>query len=156
MSAIDSLSTASPPSTNNAFNALGSEEFVRIMFTELTNQDPLEPTDTSQILEQISSIRAIESDLQLTDRLQSLVSQSELSVAGGLIGKTVSGVDVASGRVQDVVTSVSASSDGAVLNLAGGARVPMRLVSEISDPGAVDADGTPSSDDGGADEPGDS
>lgn len=134
MSAITSATSQSPPSATNSFNAITSEEFIRIMFSELTNQDPLAPNDTKAVLEQISSIRSIESDLKLTSELQSLVSQNELASAGTLIGKFVTGLQEEGLRVGDIVLSVSATRDGAVLNLANGQRVKMSRVDEIIDP----------------------
>lgn len=149
MSAIDSVSTATPPSTTgNGFSDLSSEEFVNIMFSELTNQDPLEPTDTKEIIDQISSIRSIESDLQLTDKLESLVDQNQLSMAGTLIGKVVSGLSGEGSRVTDQVVSISSTSEGAELNLAGGHRVPMNQVDQIFDPALIDDGGASDEDEG--------
>ena len=48
---------------SSGFGALDSEEFLNIMFTELQNQDPFEPNDSSALLEQLNSIRSIESDM---------------------------------------------------------------------------------------------
>ncbi len=139
MSAIPSVSSAAPASTTNAFNALSSEDFVRIMFTELTNQDPLAPSDTKAVLDQISSIRSIESDLKLTSKLETLVSQNELASAGTLIGKFVSGLTVEGTRVGDLVLSVSATKNGAILNLASGDKVSMSRIEEIIDPATLGA-----------------
>ncbi len=109
----------------DAFSSLSSEEFTRIILTELRNQDPLEPNDTGALLEQLSSIRSIQSDLELSDRLESVVLQNEFAGAAGLIGKRVSGLTETGQRVEDVVASVSRGSDGTILNLLGGKRVPM-------------------------------
>jgi flagellar basal-body rod modification protein FlgD len=139
MSAIPSVSSAAPASSTNAFNALSSEDFVRIMFTELTNQDPLAPSDTKAVLDQIGSIRSIESDLKLTSKLEALVSQNELASAGTLIGKFVSGLTDTGTRVGDLVLSVSATKNGATLNLASGDKIFMNRIEEIIDPAALEA-----------------
>lgn len=138
MSAIPSVSSAAPASTTNAFNSLSSEDFIRIMFTELANQDPLAPSDTKAVLDQISSIRSIESDLRLTSKLEALVSQNELASAGTLIGKFVSGLTDTGTRVGALVISVSATRNGAILNLASGDKVAMSRIEEIIDPSVLD------------------
>ena len=75
MSAISDFSTTNPASsTDDAFNTLSSAEFLQIIFTELQNQDPLEPQDSQAMLNQLSSLRSIESDTKMVDSLQSLVS----------------------------------------------------------------------------------
>lgn len=122
---------ATRTAAGDAFSRLSSEEFTKIILTELQNQDPLEPNDTSALLEQLSSIRSIQSDMELGDRLEAVVAQNELAGASGLIGKRISGLTDGYRRVEDEVLSVSRTDQGAVLNLKGGQRVPMRNLDEI-------------------------
>ena len=39
---------------SNRFNELSSEDFMKIIFTELQQQDPFEPNDSSALLEQLN------------------------------------------------------------------------------------------------------
>lgn len=112
----------------DAFSDLTSEEFVKIMFTELSNQDPLKPNDSNQMLEQLSSLRSIQSDIELGNKLESIVSQNQLSTAGSLIGKYVSGLTEDGSRVVGEVVSVSRTADGPVLRLSNNFRVPFKNV----------------------------
>ena len=141
MSTIDPISadptTIAGSPQADGFSQLTSEEFTKIIFTELSNQDPLEPNDTSALLEQLSMLRSIQSDIDMMDRLSSIVDQSELAGASNLIGKLVSGITEENERVLDFVLSVSRTKDGAVLNLEQGGRVPMNNVDEIIDPIAL-------------------
>lgn len=123
----------------DAFSSLSSEEFTKIILAELRNQDPLQPNDTGALLEQLSSIRSIQSDMELSTRIESVVSQNEFASAAGLIGKRVSGLTDASKRVEDEVVSVSRTDSGAVLNLKGGKRMPMSGLDEILAPVAAGA-----------------
>jgi len=136
-SATNASATGSSAAPANGFDSLSSQEFLRIMFSELANQDPLKPNDTQAVLDQISSIRSIESDLNLSDKLESLVSQNQLASAGTLIGKFVSGLSDSGGRAGDLVLSVSSTKNGAVLNLASGDRINMSRVEEIIDPNLI-------------------
>ena len=132
MSAISSLaSSAAGVSTQDAFSALSSEQFVKIIFTELSKQDPLQPNDSKALLEQLSSLRNIQSGIDLSNKLTSLVAQNELSAASGLIGRTVSGISDDYERVQGVVQKVIRASDGAVLALANGQRIHMSNLDQV-------------------------
>ncbi len=138
MSALDSLSssTSADPTTGaaskaNGFSALDSESFIKIIFTELSKQDPLKPNDTNALLQQLSSLRTIQSDIDMSDKLKNLVGQNELASAAGLIGHAVSGLSDTNERVVGTVTSISKTSGGAVLNFADGTRVSMHNVDEI-------------------------
>jgi flagellar basal-body rod modification protein FlgD len=135
-SGADTQSASKAP---NAFSDLTSEEFVKIMFTELSNQDPLKPNDSAALLEQMANLRSIQSDLELGGRLEALTTRGELAAAGGLIGKRVSGLTESGERVAGTVRSVSRTSEGPVLNLASGARVSFSQVDEMADAEPSDA-----------------
>jgi len=145
MSSIDGLGLPNnPTSSTDAFSALTSGEFLQIIFTELTNQDPLSPNDTQSMLNQLSTIRSIESDTQMVDSLTRLVNQNEFAAASGLIGSLVSGISLDNRRVADLVVSVSMTQDGPVLNLFDGSRMFFSNVDEIVGP--IDNDSPPDDD----------
>ncbi|HHN78508.1 MAG TPA: hypothetical protein ENK11_07540 [Phycisphaerales bacterium] len=132
------------------FSEISSEDFMSMMMSELTNQDPLKPNDTQQLLNQISSIRSIESDQSLLDSLGGMISSNEFASAANLIGTLVSGITEQGSRAADVVLSVSRTSDGPVLNLFDGSRVPFKNVDEVVAP--LDPNGeNDGNDDGGGD-----
>jgi flagellar basal-body rod modification protein FlgD len=112
----------------NAFSSLTSESFVKIIFSELGHQDPLQPSDSKALLEQLSSLRNIQSSMDLSSSMGALVSENQLSAASGLIGKSISGISEGADRVTGVVKSVSRTSDGAILNLVSGDKVRMSNV----------------------------
>ncbi len=135
MSAISSLASSfSSTGQTSGFSALSTEDFTKLVFTELTNQDPLSPNDTNALLQQISTIRSIQSDVDLSSSLKGLVSQNEFASAASLIGQPISGVSDQYERVQGNVKSVSRTADGPVLTLENGTRVPMNWVDSITAP----------------------
>jgi flagellar basal-body rod modification protein FlgD len=132
---MDAVSSLSPgavgTATQDAFSTLNSEQFVKIIFTELSKQDPLQPNDSKALLEQLSSLRNIQSSMDLQSKLGSLVAQNELSAASGLIGKTISGISDDFERTQGVVQSVIRDSSGAVLSLSNGKFVHMSNLDQV-------------------------
>jgi flagellar basal-body rod modification protein FlgD len=139
MSVVDALgSSASSSGSASAtgYSAMSAQDFTKLIFAELARQDPTNPTDTNALLQQISMIRNIQSDVDLSANLKTLVNQNELASASNMIGLSISGVSVANERVTDTVKSVSRTSDGTVLNLLGGGRVRMSNVDTINIAGA--------------------
>ncbi len=120
--------------SSNGFGDLTSDQFVEIMFAELRNQDPLKPSDSQAMLDQLSSLRSIESDLQFGERLDQLVDRNDFSAASGLIGSVVSGITTDSEQVIDTIFSVSKTSQGPVLNLSGGQRMKLDDIIEVANP----------------------
>ncbi len=135
MSAIASSSASSSASRadglGDKYSEMTSGDFLKVMFAELTRQDPLQPSETKDLLAQISTIRSIESNLTLTDNLKQMVRQNEAAGAGNLVGQTVRGVDANGESLEGVVRSVRISREGAALNLVGGQTIEMKNLQEI-------------------------
>ena len=134
MSQIPSVNPLDPINSrqiSNGFQDLKSEDFIRIIFTELSNQDPFAPSDSSALLDQLNSIRSIESDLKLTQQLEDLVFENKLAAAANLIGKTVSGLSEGLVRVEGNVVSVNREGDNVILRLNTGDRIPIDNIETI-------------------------
>ena len=117
----------------SSFSSMNSEEFVKIIFTELQNQDPFQPNDSSALLEQLNSIRSIESDMALTDQLKAIVFQNQLSGAGNLIGRYVQGLSTEGTRVDGKVISVIRQGDAIGVELDTGWIIEVDQVELIVD-----------------------
>ena len=122
---------------SDGFAAMSSKDFLKIMIQELRNQDPLKPQDTSKLMEQISSLRNIESQTSLQEQLKSLVSQNQVAAASNLIGKLVTGVDQTNTKASGLVTAVRVTSNGVLLQLDSGSEMLMNNVTGISDLNAL-------------------
>jgi len=122
----------------NGFSDLSSGEFLKIILAELSNQDPLAPNDTAAILEQLSSIRNIETQAQLDDKLNDLVTQNSISTSTNMIGKFVEGLDANNNQTEGIVESLSVRDGKPVLNLAGGGELSAERVTQVEDLGDLD------------------
>ncbi|MCE7974887.1 MAG: hypothetical protein DYG92_11300 [Leptolyngbya sp. PLA1] len=130
MATVDAINASASGSSagTSAFSALSSEDFTKIILQELSRQDPLQPSDTSTLIQQLSGLRSIQSDMDLGDKLQDLVRQNEFASATTLLGTRVTGRSIDNAEVEGVVKSVVRSSYGAVVTLEDSTRM---LVSDI-------------------------
>lgn len=133
MATVDLLGSATGTTGARAsgFSSMTSDEFAKIIFAELGRQDPLAPSDTSTLIQQVSGIRSIESNMDLTDKLNALVSQNEFAGAATLLGRKATGLTLQGVRISGVVESVSQSRDGAILNLENGLSLPVSSVEKV-------------------------
>ena len=131
--ATNPLYTVVRPNVGSRFSDMSTEDFIRIIFAELANQDPLAPSDSTALLQQPNSIRSIESDLQLIDQLKALVTENQLAAGSNLIGKFVTGLTASSDRVSGQVRSVSREGDSGVLTLDNGFSVTFDSLDTIHD-----------------------
>ena len=127
-SATNAASAATSPTTNPK-SILGKDDFLKLMVTQLQNQDPLNPTDDKDFMGQMAQFTSVE---QLTnmataiDRM-STASQSTQSIA--LIGKTVTYKKDDETTAEGVATSVAFGDDGAITIAVGDDQVkPNQIV----------------------------
>jgi flagellar basal-body rod modification protein FlgD len=122
-------------SSDTATNGLGSltpTDFLNMLIVELQNQDPLDPTDSTEILQQTGIMSQITSTTTLTDTLNALQTSDSISSASSLIGKTIAGTDANSNAVDGVVSSISIS-DGSVTATVGDSTVPLDNITSVQD-----------------------
>lgn len=117
--------------------ALRSEDFFRLLVTELKQQDPFEPAKTADMIGQVSQIRSIELSKQLTDTLTQLTRQQHTAGASDLLGKfVVAEVWTTDGMVSEIkgiVTGIRFNPDGsAILELDTGQAVRAADVTRIT------------------------
>src|SRR5438132_14093234 len=81
-------------------------DFIKMMVTQLQNQDPLQPAKNEELLAQMSQIGQLESSTELQTSLKSMVLQNNIGAAGNLIGKMVQGLDDSGKQTKGLVNSV--------------------------------------------------
>lgn len=115
---------------------MGSEDFFKILITEMQQQDPFEPTDTSDMIGQISDISTIETSKHLTDVLNKLTQQQHSAGTSELLGRfVIASLEDAEGtqyEIGGVVTGVQFEPDGsALLELDTGELIPAAKVTNV-------------------------
>lgn len=91
-SATSSTSTGglTTPSTGN--KTLGKNEFLKLLTTQLANQDPLAPTDNQAFIAQLAQFSAVEQSEQMVSRLDGLLmaqTAANQTATATLVGKDV-------------------------------------------------------------------
>jgi flagellar basal-body rod modification protein FlgD len=128
-----SSSSSSGSTTSGAtdrLNNLGTSDFIKLLVTELQQQDPMSPMDNSQILQQVGQIRSIQSTQQLTDTLSAVLLGQNMATGSGLLNKQVVALDDNANKVTGVVDRVTIENGTVKLHI-GDSTVSLTNVSEI-------------------------
>ncbi len=113
ISALNSTTPSNPAADNKPHDIkdLDVDQFLKLMITELTNQDPLNPMDNTQLVEQIGQIRQITATSQLSETLAVLQAGQNLTTASSLIGKEVTALTDQNENVAGVVDKITIDVD---------------------------------------------
>ncbi|NIA20596.1 MAG: hypothetical protein GWP05_01210 [Anaerolineaceae bacterium] len=111
LGAVASVGTILSEGSGRGIDEMSSMDFLKLLITQLSNQDPMEPMKSQELLEQLSAIRSLESNMTVSENFKKLLDYQELAGATLLIGSWVTGVDVngesVEGRVERVVMDAS-------------------------------------------------
>jgi flagellar basal-body rod modification protein FlgD len=114
--------TQSPTTSISKSKTLDYNAFLKLLVAQLQNQDPTNPTDATAFVSQLASFSSVEQQVNTNSKLDSLLTQTYLSQAGSLIGKTVKSSD---GTTSGTVASVAITSSGATATLTNGKTVTL-------------------------------
>ena len=107
---------ASSASTTQA-KPMGMEDFLKILLTQLTYQDPLKPMDNQEFMAQMAQFTSLEQTQQLNDKMTTLIANQAALQSVGLIGKTVDITAAGGSSIAGTVTALSFAGDSPSLTL---------------------------------------
>jgi len=124
---ISAISNAPPPQASDT-GATGMTQastkagmdydaFLKLLVAEMNNQDPLNPTDSTEYVAQFAAFSTVEQSIQTNKRLDTMMAVSALTQADALIGRTMTSSD---GSVSGEVSSIRAVDGGIQATLTSG------------------------------------
>ena len=132
-----SVDTLTPTGKSSVYG-LSTDDFMKLFLAQLQNQDPTKPMDDSQMLNELSQMTQVQTLQQVQQALQG----SQLAQSSALIGKNVTGLDVAGATVNGVVTSVVQSNDAGLVLQVGTQYIKPESVISVTAPAASGTTGT--------------
>ena len=112
VSELAGSSSTTATGTGQTITDMDGMDFLNLLITELSNQDPFEPMNNKEILEQLSAIRNLEANMTLSENIQSMVANQELASAAVLIGRVISGVDTDGQLIEGAVERIVLDASG--------------------------------------------
>ncbi len=124
VSSIDSYTTSAASTTAKEDLSLSTQDFLDIMITELTNQDPFEPMKNQDLLNQMSAIQQINSSQSmatsfetLMENFDAMLTRQDINSASAMVGQIVSGTNTSGASAYGKVVGVTVSGNNVLLGL---------------------------------------
>src|SRR3954469_22788481 len=124
------LALANTSSTGST-SSKDHDTFLQLLVAQMRYQDPMNPTDSTQLMAQNAQYTALEKMQDVSDGVQQLLSLQMSFGAAGMIGRQVSWIDSAGVKQTGVATGVSFPGTGPVLTV-NGADVPVASVTSVT------------------------
>lgn len=111
-------------------NGVTSDTFMKLLITQLKNQDPTEPVGNEQLLQQLSNMRNLQANIELTGTLKSLGTNQQISSGASLIGKVVTGKNAQNADVYGLADHVTVNGGIAYVGW-GETEIPLSSVTGV-------------------------
>ncbi|MGH3688815.1 MAG: flagellar hook assembly protein FlgD [Microbacterium sp.] len=121
--------STTPPTERK--KTLDSEVFLKLLVTQLTNQDPSSPMNTNEMISQTTQLASMEQLTALTATSTESFALSMRQTAAALIGHEAQYVDEKGVTQKGIVTSVSYAGPVPLVTI-GEASIPLDAVSGVS------------------------
>jgi flagellar basal-body rod modification protein FlgD len=140
MTSIDtSLLLSNKPSTERTGNSsLGKDEFLKILMTQLQNQDPMNPMEDKEFIAQMAQFSTLEQTTNMASMLEKLINTQTQSDSilkySEMIGKKVEWKNDDAESGSGIVKSIKQSESGILLELENGEEISSDSVIKVSKP----------------------
>ncbi|ORE97980.1 flagellar hook assembly protein FlgD [Aurantimonas sp. 22II-16-19i] len=121
-------STTSSVTGSASKTGMDYDSFLKLLVAEMNNQDPLNPTDSTEYVAQFATFSSVEQSIATNAKLDSMMAVSALTQANSLIGRTITSAD---GSTTGVVAAVRAGRDGIEAVLESGGTVTLETGSKV-------------------------
>jgi len=111
------ISTVSSTGSALQGNSMGMEDFMKILLTQLTYQDPLKPMDNQEFMAQMAQFTSLEQTQQLNEKMSLLVANQAALQSVGLIGRTVDLTVGEGASLSGTVTALSLTGESPALSI---------------------------------------
>jgi flagellar basal-body rod modification protein FlgD len=131
-------SSGSSSADSTSVGGLSSDSFLQLLVSQLTNQDPMNPTDSTTYITEESEFSMVQSMNQVSAQMASMFSNESMQQATDLIGKNVTYTDSNGDAASGVVSAASPGTGGAAVVRVGTDQVAVSDISEVTAAAATD------------------
>ena len=136
MPAIPSVPSGSPPPSSQlsggANSVLAKDDFLKLFVAQLQHQDPSNPMDANESMQQMSSFSMVEQLTNLSSAQAQIAGDLANSSAVGLIGRTVTWKDAAGASHTGAVERVTTAGGKPTLTVGGTDGVAPSAITQVA------------------------
>jgi flagellar basal-body rod modification protein FlgD len=121
---------ASTPTVAQSKATSTQDQFLKLLVTQMQNQDPMSPMSSSEFMSQMSSLSTVEGINNLNSTFKDLLMIQGLGEGAALIGKKVEYKDAAQNTQTGTVQAARIEQGGVVLTV-GGNDLNMKDISKV-------------------------
>ncbi len=139
MNPITPAASTSPSTTpsassgaSNSSQAIDKNTFLKLMMVQMQNQDPLNPSDPTSYIGELSQLTTLEQTTNLASSAAQSASEQKTTAALSLLGHNVTYTDASGMQVTGTVQKVQFTGSGPTLTVDGTDGIDPGSVGEVA------------------------
>lgn len=112
--AVNNFNKANTANGRTATQQLGKDDFLKLLITQLTNQDPTSPMEDTQFISQMAQFSSLEQMTNMNESFNKMAGIINSSQATATLGKTVE-IDIGDSTAKGVVEATSFGANPQVM-----------------------------------------
>ena len=91
-SILDKLGINQPKENKKSSDTLGQDDFLKLMTTQLQNQDPFKPTDNTEMIAQMAQFSMVTGQTEMNESIKAIsgqLSEFRIATAANMLGHSV-------------------------------------------------------------------
>jgi flagellar basal-body rod modification protein FlgD len=119
LTAITNTTTTAPTQTATAKSTadqsiLGKDDFLKLLVTQLKNQDPMNPVEDKDFMAQMAQFSSVEQLANMSKSLERMSTAGQATQSVSLIGRTITWKKEDGSTGEGIAKAVSFGADGAI------------------------------------------
>ena len=112
--AVNNFNKANTVNGRTASQQLGKDDFLKLLITQLSNQDPTNPMEDTQFIAQMAQFSSLEQMTNMNESFNKMASMINSSQAAATIGRTVD-IDIGDTTARGVVEATTMGAQPQVM-----------------------------------------
>ena len=126
-----STPTTTSSSSNQAANGMGKDTFMKLLVAQMSNQNPMEPTDDKEMIAQMTQFSTLEQITNMATESTKSATASQMSQAVNLLGRTVTYLDTDGNKQTGTVDQVSMVNGAPNLTVGGNDGITTSQITQV-------------------------
>jgi len=121
----------SSSSSTQATNGMGKDTFMKLLVAQMSNQNPMEPTDDKEMIAQMTQFSTLEQITNMATESTKSATASQMSQAVNLLGRTVTYLDTDGNKQTGTVDQVSMVNGAPNLTVGGNDGITTSQITQV-------------------------
>ena len=126
-----STPTMASSSSTQATNGMGKDTFMKLLVAQMSNQNPMEPTDDKEMIAQMTQFSTLEQITNMATESTKSATASQMSQAVNLLGRTVTYLDTDGNKQTGTVDQVSMVNGAPNLSVGGDDGITTSQITQV-------------------------